>query len=163
LAAVARVCDSQTYILGPEVGQFEREFAALCTTSESVACASGTDALWLALAAAGIKSGDSVVTTPFSIFATDRKSTRLNSRPCPPPLPTRRSSDLLAAVARVCDSQAYILGPEVGQFEREFAALCTTSESVACASDTDALWHALAAAVIKGGDSVVTTPFSIFA
>jgi dTDP-4-amino-4,6-dideoxygalactose transaminase len=81
LAAVARVCDSQSYILGPEVGHFEREFAALCTTSESVACASGTDALWLALAAAGIKSGDAVVTTPFSFFATASSIVRAGARP----------------------------------------------------------------------------------
>jgi dTDP-4-amino-4,6-dideoxygalactose transaminase len=81
LAAVARVCDSQSYILGPEVGQFEREFAALCRTGESVACASGTDALWLALAAAGIKSGDSVVTTPFSFFATASSVVRAGARP----------------------------------------------------------------------------------
>jgi len=81
LAAVARVCDSQSYILGPEVGQFEREFAALCGTRESVACASGTDALWLALAAAGIKSGDSVVTTPFSFFATASSIIRAGARP----------------------------------------------------------------------------------
>src|SRR5262249_45336230 len=81
LAAVARVCDSQSYILGPEVGQFEREFAALCATSESVACASGTDALWLGLAAAGVKSGDSVVTTPFSFFATASSIIRAGARP----------------------------------------------------------------------------------
>src|SRR5215813_6336318 len=81
LAAVARVCDSQSYILGPEVGQFEREFAALCATSESVACASGTDALWLGLAAAGVKSGDSVVTTPFSFFASASSIIRAGARP----------------------------------------------------------------------------------
>jgi len=48
LAAVARVCDSQRYILGEEVVAFEREFAALCATADSVGCASGTDASgWL--------------------------------------------------------------------------------------------------------------------
>jgi dTDP-4-amino-4,6-dideoxygalactose transaminase len=52
LAAIARVCDSQQYILGEEVKAFEQEFAALCGSTESVACASGTDALWLAMAAA---------------------------------------------------------------------------------------------------------------
>src|SRR5262249_45541058 len=81
LAAVARVCDSQSYILGPEVGHFEREFAALCATSETVACASGTDALWLGLATAGVKSGDSVVTTPFSFFATASFIIRAGARP----------------------------------------------------------------------------------
>src|SRR5262249_12780893 len=69
LAAVERVCDSQSYILGPEVAALEREFATLCGTAESVACASGADALWLGLAAAGTRSGDAVITTPFTFFA----------------------------------------------------------------------------------------------
>src|SRR5262245_2561146 len=43
LGAVSRVCDSQSYILGAEVGSLEREFSALCGTTETVACASGTD------------------------------------------------------------------------------------------------------------------------
>jgi len=72
LEAVAQVCDSQHYILGEEVTAFEREFAQLCGTEHAVACASGTDALWLGLAADGIQSGDSVITTPFSFL--DRKS-----------------------------------------------------------------------------------------
>src|SRR5215472_9660795 len=81
LAAVERVCDSQSYILGPEVAALEREFATLCGTGESVACASGTDALWLGLAAAGVKSGDSVITTPFSFFATASSIIRAGARP----------------------------------------------------------------------------------
>ncbi|HET7873709.1 MAG TPA: DegT/DnrJ/EryC1/StrS family aminotransferase [Terriglobales bacterium] len=81
LAAVARVCDSQKYILGEEVEKFEREFAALCATQQGVACASGTDALWLALAAAGVKPGDSVITTPFSFFATASSIIRAGARP----------------------------------------------------------------------------------
>src|SRR5215471_7044870 len=81
LAAVERVCDSQSYILGAEVTSLEREFAALCGTSDAVACNSGTDALWLGLAAAGIKSGDAVVTTPFSFFATASCIVRAGARP----------------------------------------------------------------------------------
>src|SRR5262249_54023681 len=81
LAAVARVCDSKSYSLGPEVGHFEQESSVLCATSEAVACASGTDALWLVLAAAGIKSGDSVITTPFSFFATASSILRAGARP----------------------------------------------------------------------------------
>lgn len=81
LAAVARVCDSQHYILGEEVAAFEREFASLCGTAHSVACASGTDALWLGLAAAGIKAGDVVMTTPFSFFATASSIVRTGARP----------------------------------------------------------------------------------
>jgi dTDP-4-amino-4,6-dideoxygalactose transaminase len=81
LAAVTRVCDSQRYILGEEVALFEREFASLCGTAESVGCASGTDGLWLALAASGIGPGDAVMTTPFSFFATASSILRAGARP----------------------------------------------------------------------------------
>jgi dTDP-4-amino-4,6-dideoxygalactose transaminase len=81
LAAVTRACDSQRYILGDEVTAFEREFAALCATKDSVGCASGTDALWLALAAAGVGPGDSVITTPFSFFATASSILRAGAKP----------------------------------------------------------------------------------
>ncbi len=81
LAAVARVCDSQHYILGEEVVAFEREFAALCATADCVGCASGTDGLWLALAAAGVGPGDSVITTPFSFFATASSILRAGAKP----------------------------------------------------------------------------------
>lgn len=81
LEAVAGVCDSQHYILGEQVTAFEREFAQLCGTEHAVACASGTDALWLGLAAGGIKSGDSVITTPFSFFATASSIVRAGARP----------------------------------------------------------------------------------
>lgn len=81
LAAVGRVCDSQRYILGDEVTAFEQEFAALCGTHEVVGCASGTDALWLALAAAGIGTGHDVITTPFSFFATASSIVRAGARP----------------------------------------------------------------------------------
>jgi len=57
LAAVERICDSQRYILSDEVAAFERDFAGLCGAREAVGCASGTDALWLALAAAGVGPG----------------------------------------------------------------------------------------------------------
>ena len=81
LSAIARVCDSQRYILGPEVVAFEREFASLCGTAEAVGCASGSDGLWLAMAAAGIRSGDAVITTPFSFFATASSILRVGARP----------------------------------------------------------------------------------
>jgi dTDP-4-amino-4,6-dideoxygalactose transaminase len=81
LAAVTRICDSQRYILGEEVAHFEREFAALCATSEAVGCASGTDGLWLAFAAAGVGPGDAVITTPFSFFATASSILRAGAKP----------------------------------------------------------------------------------
>jgi dTDP-4-amino-4,6-dideoxygalactose transaminase len=81
LAAVERVCASQHYILGPEVEAFEREMADYCGTRDAVGCASGTDALWLALAAAGVQPGDQVLTTPFSFFASASAVVRLGARP----------------------------------------------------------------------------------
>jgi dTDP-4-amino-4,6-dideoxygalactose transaminase len=75
------VCDTQRYILGPEVVTFEREFASLCATAEAVGCASGTDALWLAMVAAGIRNSDAVITTPFSFFATASSILRAGARP----------------------------------------------------------------------------------
>ena len=81
LAAVTRACDSQRYILGDETVAFEREFAALCGSADAVGCASGTDGLWLALAAAGIGPGDSVITTPFSFFATASSILRTGAKP----------------------------------------------------------------------------------
>ena len=68
-AAVAGVLESCQFALGPEVAAFEQEFAAYCGTSECIALNSGTSALHLALLAAGVGSGDEVLTTPFTFVA----------------------------------------------------------------------------------------------
>jgi dTDP-4-amino-4,6-dideoxygalactose transaminase len=81
LAAIARVCDSQSFILGPEVEALEREIAALTGVASAVGCASGTEALWLALVAAGVKPGDSVITTAFSFFASASAIVRAGATP----------------------------------------------------------------------------------
>jgi dTDP-4-amino-4,6-dideoxygalactose transaminase len=70
MGAVTRVMESQQFILGPEVDLFEHEFAAKFNAKHAVGCASGTDALILALMAAEIGAGDEVITTPFSFIAT---------------------------------------------------------------------------------------------
>jgi dTDP-4-amino-4,6-dideoxygalactose transaminase len=69
MQALAGVLDSRQFILGTAVAEFERAGAAQLGVKHGVGCASGTDALWLALAGAGIGPGDKVVTTPFSFFA----------------------------------------------------------------------------------------------
>jgi dTDP-4-amino-4,6-dideoxygalactose transaminase len=81
LSAIARVCDSQSFILGPEVEALEREIAALTGAASAVGCASGTEALWLALVAAGVKPGDSVITTAFSFFASASAIVRAGATP----------------------------------------------------------------------------------
>jgi dTDP-4-amino-4,6-dideoxygalactose transaminase len=67
--AVARVLDSCQFVLGPEVAEFEQEFASYCGTTECVAMNSGTSALHLALLAAGVGPGDEVITVPFTFVA----------------------------------------------------------------------------------------------
>jgi len=81
MAAIALVCESQRFILGPEVSRFEAAAAAACGVPFAIGCASGTDALWLALAALKIGEGDAVITTPFSFFATVSSILRVGAKP----------------------------------------------------------------------------------
>src|SRR5262252_2646457 len=81
MAAVARVMESQHFILGPEVARFEGEIAAKLGAKHAVGCASGTDALILALLASGIGPGDEVITTPFSFVATAGSVAYLGAKP----------------------------------------------------------------------------------
>jgi dTDP-4-amino-4,6-dideoxygalactose transaminase len=67
--AVARVLDSCQFVLGPEVAEFEKDFASYCGSSECIALNSGTSALHLALLAAGVGPGDEVITVPFTFVA----------------------------------------------------------------------------------------------
>lgn len=80
-AAIERVCASQQFILGPEVKALEHEIAAFTGAKDAVGCASGTDALWLALLGAGVKPGDRVVTTAFSFFASASSIVRAGAEP----------------------------------------------------------------------------------
>ncbi len=69
LEALGQVLETQQFILGEQVVSFERAAAVQLGIAHAIGCSSGTDALWLALAAAGIGPGMAVVTTPFSFFA----------------------------------------------------------------------------------------------
>ena len=80
-AAVRSVFDSQHFILGPEVQQLEQEIAAYCSSQFAIGCASGSDAILLALMAHGVGPGDEVVTTPFTFFATAGCVVRLGAKP----------------------------------------------------------------------------------
>ena len=69
-AAVLDALESTQFILGPNVSNLEKEAASYLDSPFAVGCASGTDALHLAVLAAGIKPGDEVITTPFTFIAT---------------------------------------------------------------------------------------------
>jgi len=80
-AAMDRVCDSQHFILGPEVAALEEAIASFCGAKFAVGVSSGTDALLVALMALGVEPKDEVVTSSFSFFATAGVIARLHARP----------------------------------------------------------------------------------
>lgn len=69
-AGILAALENTQFILGPNVAAFEQEAAAFLGVKHAIGCGSGTDALHLALAAAGIGPGDEVITTPFTFIAT---------------------------------------------------------------------------------------------
>lgn len=80
-AALGRVLDSNAFILGPEVAELEKELAEYCGAQFGIGCASGSDALLLAMMALDVGPDDEVITTPYSFFATVSSITRLGARP----------------------------------------------------------------------------------
>jgi dTDP-4-amino-4,6-dideoxygalactose transaminase len=79
--AIDRVCESQNFIMGPEVKSLEEEISAFCGARHAIGMSSGTDALLAALMAIGLEAGDEVITTPFTFFATVGAILRLGGRP----------------------------------------------------------------------------------
>jgi dTDP-4-amino-4,6-dideoxygalactose transaminase len=110
LKAVEAVFSSQKFIMGPEVAQFERAAAEKCGVAHAIGCSSGTDALWLALAGAGIGAGDVVITTCFSFFATISAILRAGAQPLLADIDPE-TFNLDPTAARVCLESA--TGPAV--------------------------------------------------
>ncbi|MDI9388764.1 MAG: DegT/DnrJ/EryC1/StrS family aminotransferase [Synergistota bacterium] len=81
LEAIRSVLESQSFIMGPEVRLFEEECESYLEGVSAVGCASGTDALLLALMALDVGEGDEVITTPYSFFATASSIVRLGAVP----------------------------------------------------------------------------------
>jgi len=81
MAEISRVCESQELILGETVRRFEQAIAPYCSVPHAIGCASGSDALTLALMAYDIGPGDKVLTVPFTFFATAGAIAQLGATP----------------------------------------------------------------------------------
>jgi dTDP-4-amino-4,6-dideoxygalactose transaminase len=108
LKAVEAVFSSQNFIMGAQVAEFERAAQEKCGVAHAIGCSSGTEALWLALEGAGIGSGDAVITTAFSFFATVSAILRCGARPLLVDIDPETFNLDPAAVGRCLESSAAV-------------------------------------------------------
>jgi dTDP-4-amino-4,6-dideoxygalactose transaminase len=110
-AALMQVYDSGQFVLGPQVTLLEKNVAAYCQAKHAVGCASGSDALLLALMALNVGPGDEVIVPSFTFFATASAVTRLGARPIFADLDPETFNIDPMAVARLANSHTRAIIP----------------------------------------------------
>jgi dTDP-4-amino-4,6-dideoxygalactose transaminase len=110
VAAMLKVVEDQSFILGDSVATFEREVAALSRTAHAIACANGTDALLLAFRALDIGRDDEVIAPPFTFFATAGAIHNVGAKPvfCDIDPRTFNVDPAAAAAARTSRTRAIV-------------------------------------------------------
>src|SRR5687768_1548522 len=111
VGAMMSVVDDQLFILGAPVQRLEEALAQLSHTVHAIGCASGTDALLLALRALNVGRGDEVVTTPFTFFATAGTVHNVGAKPVFCDIDPVTFNMLPAAATSACTSRTRAIIP----------------------------------------------------
>jgi dTDP-4-amino-4,6-dideoxygalactose transaminase len=138
-AALLRVCDSGQFVLGPAVTELEKSVAGYCGTIHAVGCASGSDALLLALMALDIGPGDEVIVPSFTFFATASAVTRLGAQPVFVDIdPVTYNMDPGAIQRRINPATKAIIPVHLFGQPAEMGAICRIAERAGVAVIEDA-------------------------
>ena len=98
-SAIREIVEAQAFVLGPTVEKLEQEVARYVGAKHAVGCASGTDALILSLAAAGVGEGDEVLTSPFSFFSSASCAYKVGARPAFADIDSDGDQDLFLGIS----------------------------------------------------------------
>jgi len=139
--AIDRVVESQSFIMGPEVKALEEEIASYTNARHAVGCASGSDALLLALMAVGVAPGDEVICPSYTFFATGGSIARLGAKPVYVDIDPRTYNmepDLVRRAAARCRRLRVILPVHLFGQAADMAAYTSLAEELGAALIEDA-------------------------
>lgn len=166
VAAMMKVVDDQLFILGAPVQELEEDVAKLSRTKHAIGCASGTDALLLALRALDIGRGDEVVTTPFTFFATAGTIHNVGARPVFCDIDPDTFNMVPAAAAAACTSRTRAIIPVdlFGQMAplEAFASLTPGVPVIEDAAQTIGASRAIGGQRVMAGERATIGTFSFF-